>query len=246
MGVKNHSASEFGATQDQSGSEIKTAYEGEADTNDFSDAEQSKLSGIETGADVTDATNVAVAGAVMKTAFNANTILRATADDTPAALLIAEETLLGRRTGEVISDLSVAEVRQMLDSLTLTNANAGAITQGMAVYISAASSVDKAEGGGTAAVAEFFGLVNEASIATTATGRTAFQGPVMVPTGLQAGGAWAAGNKIYLDRTTAGSLRNVAPTEAGEFIMPVGRCINTPGGGDAIVVIEKGEVTEIT
>ena len=41
---------ESGATQDQSGSEIKTAYEGESDTNAFTDAEKTKLSGIETGA----------------------------------------------------------------------------------------------------------------------------------------------------------------------------------------------------
>ena len=41
---------ESGATQDQSGSEIKSAYEGESDTNAFTDAEKTKLSGIETGA----------------------------------------------------------------------------------------------------------------------------------------------------------------------------------------------------
>jgi hypothetical protein len=41
---------ESGATQDQTGSEIKSAYEGESDTNAFTDAEKTKLSGIETGA----------------------------------------------------------------------------------------------------------------------------------------------------------------------------------------------------
>ena len=41
---------ESGATADQSGAEIKTAYEGNADTNAFTDAEKSKLSGIEAGA----------------------------------------------------------------------------------------------------------------------------------------------------------------------------------------------------
>lgn len=49
---------EDGATADQTGSEIKTAYEAEADTNAFTDAEQTKLSGVETNADVTDETNV--------------------------------------------------------------------------------------------------------------------------------------------------------------------------------------------
>ena len=41
---------EDGATADQTGAEIKTAYEAEADTNAFTDAEQTKLAGIETGA----------------------------------------------------------------------------------------------------------------------------------------------------------------------------------------------------
>ena len=41
---------EQGATADQTGAEIKAAYEAEADTNAFTDAEQSKLSAIEQGA----------------------------------------------------------------------------------------------------------------------------------------------------------------------------------------------------
>lgn len=59
-------AIESGATADMTGAEIKVAYEGEADTNAFTDALLTKLNNIETGADVTDATNVAAAGAVME------------------------------------------------------------------------------------------------------------------------------------------------------------------------------------
>lgn len=59
------SSLEDGATADQTGAEIKTAYEGEADTNAFTDADHSKLDGIEANADVTDATNVEAAGALM-------------------------------------------------------------------------------------------------------------------------------------------------------------------------------------
>jgi len=47
------------------GAAIKTAYEAEADTNAFTDAEKTKLTGIEALADVTDATNVNAAGATM-------------------------------------------------------------------------------------------------------------------------------------------------------------------------------------
>ena len=43
---------ETGATADQTDAEIKTAYENNADTNEFSDAEQTKLAGIAAGAEV--------------------------------------------------------------------------------------------------------------------------------------------------------------------------------------------------
>jgi hypothetical protein len=43
---------ETNATADQTAAEIKTAYESNADTNEFSDAEQTKLAGIATGAEV--------------------------------------------------------------------------------------------------------------------------------------------------------------------------------------------------
>ena len=43
---------ETAATADQTGAEIKTAYEAEANTNAFTDVEQTKLSGIATGAEV--------------------------------------------------------------------------------------------------------------------------------------------------------------------------------------------------
>ena len=52
---------ETGATADQSASEIKTAYESNSDTNAFTDAEKTKLSGIEASADVTDTANVVAA-----------------------------------------------------------------------------------------------------------------------------------------------------------------------------------------
>ena len=56
---------EDGATGDQTDAEIKTAYENNSNTNAYTDAEKSKLAAIEASADVTDATNVDAAGAVM-------------------------------------------------------------------------------------------------------------------------------------------------------------------------------------
>lgn len=59
-------AIEVGATADQTGAEIKVLYEGELDTNALTDALLTKLNGIASGADVTDAASVAAAGAVME------------------------------------------------------------------------------------------------------------------------------------------------------------------------------------
>ena len=54
---------EDGATADQTGAQIKTAYEAEA--NAFTDTKNTKLSGIESDADKTDTANVEAAGALM-------------------------------------------------------------------------------------------------------------------------------------------------------------------------------------
>ena len=58
---------ETNATADQTNAEIRTAVEAASDSNVFTDADHSKLNGIEAAADVTDATNVNAAGAVMNT-----------------------------------------------------------------------------------------------------------------------------------------------------------------------------------
>ena len=56
---------EDGATADQTNAEIKAAVEAASDSNTFTDADHSKLNAIEASADVTDATNVTAAGALM-------------------------------------------------------------------------------------------------------------------------------------------------------------------------------------
>ena len=58
-------AIEASATADQTNAEIRTAVEAATDSNVFTDADHSKLNAIEASADVTDATNVTAAGALM-------------------------------------------------------------------------------------------------------------------------------------------------------------------------------------
>ena len=56
---------EANATADQTAAEIRTLVESASDSNVFTDADHTKLNAIEASADVTDATNVAAAGALM-------------------------------------------------------------------------------------------------------------------------------------------------------------------------------------
>ena len=56
---------EANATADQTDAEIRAAVEAASDSNVFTDADHTKLNSIEASADVTDATNVDAAGAVM-------------------------------------------------------------------------------------------------------------------------------------------------------------------------------------
>ena len=69
---------EASATADQTAAEIRTLVESASDSNVFTDADHTKLNGIETSADVTDATNVAAAGAVMDGDFSSNGFMKRT------------------------------------------------------------------------------------------------------------------------------------------------------------------------
>jgi len=65
--------------------------------------------------------------AVLKSLFDANTILAADSDDTPAALTVAEQTLVGRITSGNITDLTATEVRTLInvaDGADVTGSNA--------------------------------------------------------------------------------------------------------------------------
>lgn len=81
-----------------------------ATTASFTTADETKLDGIEALADVTDAANVNAAGAVMESDYNDNTILAATADNTPVPLTVAASRILGRKATGDIGALTLAEV----------------------------------------------------------------------------------------------------------------------------------------
>ena len=58
---------------------------------------------------------------IYATEWDANTILKADSDDTPEALTVAEQTLVGRITGGSITALSVAQVKTLLSFIESLN-----------------------------------------------------------------------------------------------------------------------------
>lgn len=67
-----------------------------------------------------------LSGYCLKSLYDANTIIAANVDNTPVALTVAEQTLVGRITGGSIDDLSPTQVR------TLLNVADGAVSAGTA------------------------------------------------------------------------------------------------------------------
>lgn len=63
--------------------------------------------------------------AVLDTLFDANTILAANSDNTPAALTVAEQRIVGRITGGSIDDLTPAQVRSV-SGLGIVDSDTGA------------------------------------------------------------------------------------------------------------------------
>ena len=115
-----------GATADQTGAEIKALYEAEANTNAFTDALQTKLLGIETGADVTDTANVTAAGALMDSELTNLTAVKAinqglSTSDSPE---FASVTVNGDPVLTTATDLSNASTLDLLDSTQFLRSDA--------------------------------------------------------------------------------------------------------------------------
>lgn len=124
---------EAGATADQSAAEIKTAYESNADTNAFDDAEQTKLVSIADGAnnyshpnhsgDVTSvgdgaqtiANNAVTNAKAADMAANTVKLRAAGTSGDPSDVAVAASEFVGRKATGDLGTLSVAEVLTLLD-----------------------------------------------------------------------------------------------------------------------------------
>ena len=89
-------------------------------------------------------------GVVAKTLYDAYSILMATADDTPVALTVAEQTLVGRITGGNITALTVAQIITLLalpqfaKAMVIIDLSGGAVSSVAILHTSRACTLLKA------------------------------------------------------------------------------------------------------
>ena len=86
---------EASATADQSNAEIRTAVEAATDSNVFTDADHTKLNAIEASADVTDATNVTAAGALMDSEVAQLTLIKGLTQATISGSVVGQLPTVG-------------------------------------------------------------------------------------------------------------------------------------------------------
>ena len=120
-------AIEASATADQSDAEIRTAVEAASDSNVFTDADHSKLNAIEASADVTDATNVTAAGALMDSELSdlagvkGVTISTLQVKPSEGAFANGDKTKLDAIEASATADQSNAEIRTAVEAATDSN-----------------------------------------------------------------------------------------------------------------------------
>ena len=215
-------AIEAGATGDQTNAEIRTAVEAASDSNVFTDADHTKLNAIEASADVTDATNVNAAGAVMNSDLD-----------------VKGELLVGDGSGDP-SALSVGTNDHIL------TADSSAAT-GVAWKVNAASMSIQDEGSALTNNATTLNFVGSGVVAAgTGTTKTITisggGGGGAVTTDFQylelkahnnASGAFSAGAADY-ELVTKGTNTAVSPTQAAALIINIAGVIQEPNTGTSI------------
>ena len=141
-----------GQTGSISAGQIKTAYEAEANTNAFEDAEKVKLTGIEIAADVTDTTNVvaALTAGTNITIANDGTIA-ASGAMTDVQIKTAYENNADTNS---LTDVNLTKLNaiESLADVTDTANVVAALTAGTNITISAAGEIASTASGGGAVV----------------------------------------------------------------------------------------------
>jgi hypothetical protein len=169
---------EAGATADQTGAEIKAAYEAEANTNAYTDAEKTKLAGIEALADVTDTANVTAAGALMDSEVDADI----------KTLSLPANTTISAFGATLVDDAAATNARTTLGLVIGTDVQAqDAELAAIAGLTSAADKLIEFTGSGTAQVIDHTDIKStesfviacsdESTALTTGTAKVTFRMP---------------------------------------------------------------------
>ena len=116
---------EVSATADQTDVEIRAAVESASDSNVFTNADHSKLDAIEALADVTDATNVTAAGALMDSEVTNLAQVKAfdSSDYATAAQGTTANAALPKAGGTMTGALNVNVTGSDVDAVTITGDN---------------------------------------------------------------------------------------------------------------------------
>ena len=108
------------------------------------------------------------------------------------------------------------------------NDNAGSITMGQPVWMDTLGGGVDLTKADSLLTSYCFGVVGDASIATTATGNIVHRGVVTLAdwTAITGSESLTNGETYFVDPANAGKLVTAAPSTTGEFIMLVGRAIS--------------------
>jgi hypothetical protein len=228
-------AIEASATADQTNAEIKTAYEANADTNEFSDAEQTKLSGIETSADVTDTINVTAAGALMDSELAGLAAVKATT----GTFLTADQTKLDAIEASATADQTNAEIKTAYEANSDTNEFSDAEQTKLAA-IEAAATADQTNAEIKTAIAGAVGT-SELSATGTKSATTYLSGSNTWTE--PAGGATGGGtDEIFYENgqtvTTAYTLTtDKNAMSAGPISIGAGATVSVPSGSSWAIIL---------
>jgi len=169
---------------------------------------------------------------VPKSLFDANTLLSANTDDTPAAVTIAEQQVVGRITGGNIKGLSIAELRTLLSLTVSTSTPADVDVSGTKLQFTA--SVGMAFGDvvtigvtGKMALAKADVIGNAWGLfLCTETLAADAAGNFLLPGGIARNDAWnwTVGSPIYLSvtGTTGNTLTQSMPSGANNVVQIIG------------------------
>lgn len=180
-------------------------------------------------------------GYVLESLFDANSVIAATSDNTPAVLTVGEQTVVGRITSGNIAALTVAQLQMLILS--------AALPENVIILLDPALSADEKYSGiaetGTAGATLAFGEIcylaaadqrwelAKANAAATSNGKLgiciqAAAGDGSATTMLLYGKvredtayAWTINAPVFVSAATAGAMTNTAPSGTTNFVVRI-------------------------